>query len=76
MNMRANYARYFSIPTIENSPPRPTSVGLLFYKKEKIMPKVGGKTYSYTKTGMAKAKKEAKKTGKKMTMAKGKKYGK
>ena len=25
------------------------------------MPKVGGKTYSYTKSGMAKAKKEAKK---------------
>jgi|TARA_S200002703_G_C3689156_1_gene211592 hypothetical protein len=38
------------------------------------MPKVGGKSYSYTKSGMAKAKAEAKKTGKKMTMKKG--YGK
>jgi hypothetical protein len=39
-------------------------------KKEKIMPKVGNKMYSYTKAGMAAAKKEAKKSGKKMTMAK------
>jgi hypothetical protein len=31
------------------------------------MPKVGGKTYSYTKAGMAAARKAAKKTGKKMT---------
>ena len=31
------------------------------------MPKVGGKHYSYTKAGMAAAKKEAKRTGKKMT---------
>jgi len=76
MNMRANYARYFSIPTIENSPPRPTSVGLLFYKKEKIMPKVGGKHFAYTKAGMKKAKAESKNTGKKMTNTKGKKYGK
>ena len=37
------------------------------------MPKVGGKSYSYTKSGMAKAKAEAKKTGKKVTMKKG--YG-
>ena len=29
------------------------------------MPKVGGKSYSYTKKGMAAAKKAAKKTGKK-----------
>lgn len=34
------------------------------------MPKVGGKHYSYTKAGMAAAKKAAKKTGKPMTMAK------
>ena len=38
------------------------------------MPKVGGKSYSYTKSGMADAKKDAKKTGKKMTMKKS--YGK
>jgi|TARA_R100001015_G_C4609042_1_gene164303 hypothetical protein len=31
------------------------------------MPKVGGKHYSYTKRGMAAAKKAAKKTGQKMT---------
>jgi len=31
------------------------------------MPKVGGKHYSYTKAGMAAAKKEAKRTGKKIT---------
>jgi len=31
------------------------------------MPKVGGKHYSYTKSGMEAAKKEAKRTGKKMT---------
>ena len=31
------------------------------------MPMVGGKKYSYTKSGMAAAKKAAKKTGKKMT---------
>jgi len=37
------------------------------------MPKVGGKHYSYTKAGMEAAKKESKKTGKKMTMKKGKK---
>jgi hypothetical protein len=30
------------------------------------MPKVNGKKYSYTKTGVAAAKKAAKKTGKKM----------
>jgi hypothetical protein len=34
-----------------------------------VMPKVGGKSYSYDKAGMAAAKKAAKKTGKKMTMA-------
>lgn len=37
------------------------------------MPKVGGKHYSYTKKGMAAAKKAAKKTGKKVTYKKGKK---
>jgi hypothetical protein len=31
------------------------------------MPKVGGKHYSYTKAGMAAAKKEAQRPGKKMT---------
>ena len=31
------------------------------------MPKVGSKEYSYTKKGMAAAKKEAKRTGKKVT---------
>ena len=31
------------------------------------MPMVGGKKYSYTKAGMAAARKAAKKTGKKMT---------
>ena len=36
---------------------------------EMVMPKVGGKSYSYDKAGMAAAKKAAKKTGKKMTMA-------
>ena len=34
------------------------------------MPKVGSKHYSYTKAGMAAAKKEAKRTGKKMTNTK------
>ena len=34
------------------------------------MPKVGGKHYSYSKKGMAAAKKAAKKTGKKMTYTK------
>ena len=34
------------------------------------MPKVGSKHYSYTKAGMAAAKKEAKRTGKKMTKTK------
>lgn len=38
------------------------------------MPNVNGKKYPYTKAGMAAAKKDAKKSGKKMTMAK--KYGK
>ena len=33
---------------------------------ERIMPNVGGKKFKYTKAGMAAAKKEAKKTGKKM----------
>lgn len=37
------------------------------------MPHVGGKKYSYTKKGMAAAKKAAKKSGKKMVK---KKYGK
>lgn len=37
------------------------------------MPNVGGKKYSYTKKGMAAAKKAAKKTGKKVTYKKGKK---
>ena len=36
---------------------------------EMVMPKVGGKSYSYDKAGMAAAKKAAKKTGKKMTMS-------
>jgi len=43
------------------------------FPEELIMPKVGGKHYSYSKAGMAAAKKEAKKTGKKMTMKKEKK---
>jgi len=34
------------------------------------MPKVGGKHYSYSKTGKAAAKKEAKKTGKAVTQKK------
>jgi len=37
------------------------------------MPKVGTKHYSYTKKGMEAAKKEAKRTGKKMTKVKRKK---
>lgn len=37
------------------------------------MPKVGGKRYAYTAAGKAAAKKEAKRTGKKMTNSK-KKY--
>ena len=37
------------------------------------MPNVGGKKFKYTKKGMAAAKKEAKKSGKKVTMMKG--YG-
>lgn len=37
------------------------------------MPTVNGKKYAYTKTGMAAAKKAAKKTGKKVSYAKGKK---
>jgi hypothetical protein len=40
------------------------------------MPKVGMKEYSYSAKGMAMAKKEAKKTGKKMVMKKMKKMGK
>jgi hypothetical protein len=39
------------------------------------MPKIGKKEYPYTAKGMAAAKKEAKKSGEKMTMTK-KKYGK
>ena len=35
------------------------------------MPKVGKKKFKYTKKGIAAAKKEAKKSGKKMTMMKG-----
>jgi len=35
------------------------------------MPNVGKKKYPYTKAGMAAAKKEAKKSGKKMKMKKG-----
>tara|TARA_Y100000401_G_scaffold58154_1_gene46032 strand:+ start:130 stop:240 length:111 start_codon:yes stop_codon:yes gene_type:complete len=35
------------------------------------MPKVGGKKFKYTKKGMAAAKKEAKKSGKKVKMMKG-----
>jgi hypothetical protein len=35
------------------------------------MPKVGKKAFKYTKKGMQAAKKEAKKTGKKMSMKKG-----
>jgi len=34
------------------------------------MPMVGDKKYAYTKEGMAKAKKDAMKSGKKMSMAK------
>lgn len=34
------------------------------------MPKVGGKHFSYTKAGQAAAKKEAKRTGKKVTRKK------
>jgi hypothetical protein len=41
-----------------------------FAWKGKVMPRVGGKEYSYTKAGMAAAKKAAKKSGKKMTSAK------
>ena len=37
------------------------------------MPKVGGKSYSYTPRGMAAAKKAAKKTGNKVTYTKPKK---
>jgi hypothetical protein len=37
------------------------------------MPKVGGRHYSYTKAGMAAAKKAAKKTGQRMTMGRKKK---
>jgi hypothetical protein len=37
------------------------------------MPKIGNKTYSYTKKGVAAAKKAAKATGKKMTNTKKKK---
>ena len=40
------------------------------------MPQVGKKHYSYTKKGMAAAKKEAAKSGKKMTYYKTKKKGK
>jgi hypothetical protein len=40
------------------------------------MPKVNGKEFSYSAKGMAMAKKEAKKTGKKMVMKKMKKMGK
>jgi hypothetical protein len=41
------------------------------------MPMVNGKEYSYSKKGMAMAKKDAKKSGKKMVMKKGiKKMGK
>jgi hypothetical protein len=35
------------------------------------MPMVNGKEYSYSKKGIAMAKKDAKKTGKKMVMKKG-----
>ena len=38
-----------------------------------FMPMVGGKKYSYSKKGMAAAKKAAKKSGKKMTYKKAKK---
>ncbi len=37
------------------------------------MPKVGGRKFSYTKKGKAKAKAYAKRTGKKMTKGKSKK---
>lgn len=40
------------------------------------MPKVGKKEFSYSKAGMAAAKKEAKKSGKPMKMGKSKKKGK
>jgi hypothetical protein len=40
------------------------------------MPKVGNKHFSYTKAGMAAAKDEAKKTGKKVTNKKPMKKGK
>ena len=39
------------------------------------MPKVGGKKYSYTAAGRAAAKRESKRTGKKMTSNKKKKSG-
>ena len=39
------------------------------------MPKVGGKKYSYTAAGRAAAKRESKRTGKKMTGNKQKKSG-
>ncbi len=39
------------------------------------MPKVGGKKYSYTAAGRAAAKRESKRTGKKMTGNKKKKSG-
>ena len=38
------------------------------------MPKVGGRKFSYTKKGKAAAKKFAKRTGKKMTKSRSKKY--
>lgn len=38
------------------------------------MPKVGSKEYSYTRGGMAAAKREAKKTGKPMKVGKGARY--
>jgi len=38
--------------------------------RRSTMPKVGGKSYSYTKSGMAAAKKAAKKTGKKVSYSK------
>ena len=38
------------------------------------MPKIGTKSYAYTPKGMAAARKEAEKTGKKMTKVKKKKW--
>ena len=60
---------------MKDSKGRPTRKALALRKwkcsQEIIMPKVGGKKFKYTKKGMAAAKKEAKKSGKKVKMMKG-----